>query len=166
MRKFMTSSASSKTTIFAVIIPIVLAGVFFFVQTEISSQDHQQYEYALVRVAFPTRNVSLTAQIADTVGKRTLGLSGREHLANGSGMLFVFKKEGLYGFWMKDMHFAIDILWFDSNLQLVDMWQNASPDSYPKIVESRSPARYVLEVPAGFAQKYSLAIGDAMQIGD
>ena len=39
------------------------------------------------------------------------GLSGRDNLADDEGMFFVFEKSDIYPFWMKDMKFAIDIIW-------------------------------------------------------
>lgn len=50
--------------------------------------------------------------IADTDEKRTKGLSGRDNLAQDQGMLFLFDKPGNYPFWMKDMRFPIDIIFF------------------------------------------------------
>jgi len=128
----------------------------------ISPADAPGYERA--GVAFPDKNVLVSADIADTAEKRARGLSGRERLAPGEGMWFIFEAEGRHGFWMKDMHFAIDIIWLDERLHIVDMWEDASPESYPSIVAPKGPAKYVLEVPAGFAKMHSLAIGDRAEV--
>ena len=49
--------------------------------------------------------------LADTPEKRFQGLSGREILEEGTGMLFVFQEERQHTFWMKDMRFPLDMIW-------------------------------------------------------
>lgn len=61
----------------------------------------------------------IRVDIADTVVTRTQGLSGRTSLAETDGMLFVFENADRYGFWMKDMNFAIDIIWIDPEKNIV-----------------------------------------------
>lgn len=67
-----------------------------------------------------------TLEVADTEEKRMLGLGKRDTLCDDCGMLFVFEKPGKYGFWMKDMHFHIDILWV-KNGKIIYKKSNASP---------------------------------------
>lgn len=100
--------------------------------------------------------------LADTPAKRTQGLSGRSGLGENEGMLFIFPEEGMYGFWMKDMNFSIDIIWIDSDGKVVHIAKSASPDSYPTSFSPPKPARYVLEVRAGFAEQYGVGEGDAV----
>lgn len=159
MRKFMTSSASHKI-FFAIVAAIIFVLLFFYFFPSVPETSVPRKE----TISFPARNVSVAAEIADTAEKRAQGLSVRESLPTGSGMWFVFSEEGRHGFWMKDMHFAIDIIWLNERLQIVDTWRNASPDSYPKIVVPKVPAKYVLEVPAGFVARHDLAEGDTAEV--
>jgi len=64
------------------------------------------------------------AEIADTLGERERGLSGKQSLGDDKGMLFIFEEETLPGFWMKDMKFPIDILWIDENKKIVGIEKN------------------------------------------
>lgn len=166
MRKFSTNWVWPNSFIPIVLVVLLLILVTSLIPGKVDapheSSEKIQEDYSVVTVTFPKQNTRVVADISDTAKKRTLGLSGRESLPDGRGMLFIFDTPGIYGFWMKDMNFAIDILWFDENMKLVDMWQNATPDSYPKAVEPRSPAKYVLEVPQGFAEAHLLQIGDGM----
>jgi len=107
---------------------------------------------------------ALLLEVADTDALRARGLSGHEPLAKGEGMLFVFSKSNQYGFWMKDMLFPLDILWFDANYQIVDVWEHADPSSYPKTVAPRVPAQFVLEMPAGFFADHHLKVGNIIEI--
>lgn len=90
-----------------------------------------------------------TLEIAQSAAERKQGLSGRESLDNQAGMLFVFPGDAQHGIWMKDMNFAIDILWLDADFDVVNMVQEAAPESYPATFRPQVPARYVIELPAG-----------------
>ena len=75
-------------------------------------------------------------------------------------MLFAFGSSDRHGIWMKDMRFPIDIFWLDEYGQIVFIKKDAQPDSYPEVFLPNSPAKFVLEVTAGFAEENSLKIGD------
>lgn len=102
--------------------------------------------------------------LANTPELHAKGLSGHRPLAEKEGMLFVFPRTGRYGFWMKDMLFPIDIIWFDADRKIVDVWESASPESYPKSYTPRSFSQFVLEVPAGFYLEHNLKIGNSFKI--
>ncbi len=107
--------------------------------------------------------VALDVYVADTPAERQRGLSGRDGLADDEGMLFVFEEDGRHTFWMKDMHFAIDIIWIAADGTVVSVVHNATPDSYPDRTYSPSdPARYVLEVNAGFAARHQIEPGNML----
>jgi uncharacterized protein len=99
--------------------------------------------------------------IADTPALRERGLSGRHELKEGEGMLFMFPESGLHGFWMKDMRFAIDIIWLDDAGKVVHIAHAVAPESYPASFSPPAPAKFVLEVPAGFAERHSIGVGSA-----
>lgn len=103
---------------------------------------------------------SIRVTLADTKEERKRGLSGVPSLRDLEGKLFLFDESGLHGIWMKDMLFPIDIIWINDDLEIVDIANNVSPDTYPEVFGPREPARYVLEVKAFFADSYKLQIGD------
>ena len=104
-------------------------------------------------------DTQIVLELARTDAQKTLGLGGRTELDADHGMLFINTEEGEYGFWMKDMRFSIDILWLAEDGRVVDIKENAPPDSYPRVFAPRSPARLVLEVNAGFASSHHVNIG-------
>jgi uncharacterized membrane protein (UPF0127 family) len=114
--------------------------------------------------AITFKNVVVNVDVADTEALRAKGLSGRVSLPDGTGMWFAYRENGIYSFWMPDMHFPIDIIWFDENFQVVSMQQNVTPESYPRVFTPDVPARYVLEVPSGFVQKNGIIIGDEASV--
>ncbi|TSC57450.1 MAG: hypothetical protein Greene041679_324 [Parcubacteria group bacterium Greene0416_79] len=126
----------------------------------------------------------IVVEVADTASKRLLGLSGRASLQSERGMLFVFPAPGFHGIWMKQMRFPIDIIWLqkmpkdlgilsprfgvdtfrESTLLVADIKEEVTPETYPEVFYPRSPARYVLEVAAGFAEAHSLRIGEPVRV--
>lgn len=116
-------------------------------------------------VTFPD-GTRIEAEVADTDAARARGLMGREALADGCGMLFVFDPPGPCGFWMKSVRFPLDILWLDAAGRIVDLVMSAPPcprEPCP-VYASRTPAAYVLEVTGGVAAAHGLRPGDQLTI--
>src|SRR3989344_982883 len=103
--------------------------------------------------------ITLNVAVADIETLREKGLSGLSGLSDDEGMLFVFPDDGIYSFWMKDMRFAIDMLWLDARGRVVHIEKSVSPETYPKAFTPSSPSRYVLEVRAGFSDQHDIRIG-------
>ncbi len=97
-----------------------------------------------------------------TQEERVQGLSGRDSIDKGNGLLFDFYEEGDWGIWMKDMKFSIDMIWLDGHSVITDIEQNVSPDTYPQTFCPDKPARYVVEVNAGIASQAKLSIGQRL----
>jgi uncharacterized membrane protein (UPF0127 family) len=122
--------------------------------------------YVLLRPSGATRIVVggaiVNVEIASTSAQQEKGLSDRDSMAPDHGMLFVFSTEGEWGFWMKGMRFSLDIIWFDSQRNVVFMEQNllpCTPQDCPAYVPPVK-ALYVLEVNAGFAQAHNITVAD------
>ena len=105
---------------------------------------------------------NIKVDLALTKEARERGLSGRSGLKENQGMLFVFEKPDRYPFWMKDMNFAIDIIWISEGLKVIFIKKGALPESYPENFLSGGNAKYVLEVVAGFSEKNNLKKGDSV----
>lgn len=103
--------------------------------------------------------VSLMVEYAITDTQKEKGLSGRESISSDYGMLFVFPKDDLYGFWMKDMLISIDVFWLDDKGHVVSMVESIAPSSYPNVFYPPTSARYVLETVSGFAHEHNIATG-------
>lgn len=108
-------------------------------------------------------NTIVEVEVASTNAARERGLSGRDTLAEGRGMLFIFDMPGRHGFWMKDTRIALDIIYAGRDKKIITIHHNVSPESYlknpPEVFYPSSNALYVLEVPAGYAKKQGIAEG-------
>lgn len=105
----------------------------------------------------------LKVDLALTQQEQEQGLSGRNKLNEDEGMFFVFNHIAQYPFWMKDMNFAIDIIWLGEDLRVVYIKKNATPESYPETFFPDQNAKYVLEVLAQFSEKNNLKVGDKVE---
>jgi len=104
-------------------------------------------------------SVVIDVAIADTPVTRRVGLSNLKRLGEDRGLFFVFNDSDTHGIWMKDMEFPIDIIWMDEDMRIVYIHRDVSPDSYPEAFHPDTPARFALEVNAGFSLKYNVKIG-------
>lgn len=101
-------------------------------------------------------------EIAESDSARTRGLMQRTSLPEMSGMLFIFAREELQSFWMGNTPLALDLIFVDSDLRIVDIDKYNKPYNSASIV-SDSPARYVVEVPAGFTDMHGISESDGVR---
>ncbi len=101
--------------------------------------------------------------VARTDAEREQGLSGRANLPAKTGMIFEFDTPGTYCFWMKDMHFNIDMVWLDSSSKVIKTQQNAIPESYPSMFCPPTDASWVLELPAGTVKVRHIDVGGQLK---
>lgn len=96
-----------------------------------------------------THILDVTVEIADTPEARAQGLMHRESLPEDSGMLFVYPDAAPRGFWMKDTPLSLDMIFVDSNGEILNIVRATQPFSTERSF-SAAPARYVVEVMAGY----------------
>jgi len=107
-------------------------------------------------------------ELAQTDETRARGLMFRDSMPDDHGMLFIHDREEQQAYWMKNTKIGLDILYFDSARRLVSQQRDVPPCSagnmcppYP----SSGPARYVLELNAGQAEKIHLKDGTELRFG-
>ena len=109
-----------------------------------------------------TTLISLDIEIASTDYEVQTGLMYRKDMEDRQGMLFVFEDEAPHSFYMKNTLIALDILFIDSDLNIVTIHRNAQPLNEAGI-PSGGPVQYVLEVKAGMSDRWNLEEGDRIQ---
>ncbi len=112
----------------------------------------------------------MLAEVADTPAERERGLMHRYSLPGDKGMLFVFDKEEVVGFWMKDTPIPLDIIFINKDWEVVNIRHSAQPCiEEPDTAEpcesyfSGAPVRYVLEVNGGFAEQHAIGVGTSIR---
>jgi len=105
-------------------------------------------------------------ELATTPAQQEQGLMYRTSLDNDKGMLFVFDKEGIYPFWMKNTLMPLDMIWIDSSNKVVFIAENVQPcktQECPSITPGAN-AKYVLEMNGNISKGMGLAVGDTLDI--
>jgi uncharacterized membrane protein (UPF0127 family) len=157
-----------KKIIIIIIAIIVLAGIVFLTckfwpkKNEMSQVKSSQIKYNQIKIG----SQEIKAEVVDNEAARMKGLSGKDSIDNNEGMLFVFEKPDIYPFWMKDMKFAIDIIWIKDK-KIVEIVKDAQPPTAEGKTISYTPraqADLVLETVAGFCTENNVKIGDEISI--
>jgi hypothetical protein len=95
-------------------------------------------------------------EVADTDQARKTGLQGRRSLPRFGGMLFIFSDDAPRVMWMKDTRMTLDIIFLDNDGVVRSLASRVSPSK----IKLFSPARYVIELAGGTAEKLDLWPGD------
>jgi uncharacterized protein len=117
------------------------------------------------RVLISTKNgkqVAFQVEVADTPAKRELGLQYRRELADDHGMLFLFPREQVQSFWMKNTPIPLDMIFIDSDRRIVGIIEQTTPFSTDPLSVS-APSQYVLEIKGGLSRVKGMTTGDSVQ---
>lgn len=109
-------------------------------------------------------DICITYEEAITFEEQAKGLMG-ETLEAKEGMLFLYDSPSIKKFWMKNMIISLDILWFDENNTILHIDKDVPPCIGECVTYGPGFATYnVLEVNAGFTEKYNIQIGNSFTI--
>jgi uncharacterized membrane protein (UPF0127 family) len=128
-------------------------------QTEI--QETRQLSYTATVTFIEQSNedvISVRAAVADDDNSRSEGLMNVHNLPDDAGMIFIFDDEAPRSFWMANTPISLDILFVNSEMEIVRIHRNTPPYSHENIV-SEAPAKYVVEVNAGFTLNHDIREG-------
>ena len=149
-----------------VILVFILLYLVFYPIKIVSPQIVKQNQLSSVCFGNPPVGGCFQVELARTESERDQGLMYRKELDKNKGMLFIFDKEGIYPFWMKNTLIPLDMIWIDGNNKVVFISQNVQPCKsficptiFPPV-----KAKYVLEINAGLCDKMGLKIGDDLKI--
>ena len=101
-------------------------------------------------------------ELALTNTQRARGLMYRKELKEEHGMLFIFKDEGRRSFWMRNTYIPLDIIYLRADGSIVNIIANATPES-DEARPSTGPAKAVLEIQGGLAEKLGIGPGDIVR---
>jgi uncharacterized membrane protein (UPF0127 family) len=103
--------------------------------------------------------VSIDIEIADDDAKREVGMMGRPIMDERQGMLFIYEEEQLTPFWMRNTILSLDMIFINKQRKIITIHKNTKPfsdDTY----SPTAMTMFVLEVNAGFTEKYGIKEGD------
>lgn len=100
----------------------------------------------------------ISAEVARTPEERAIGLMHRRELPAHSGMLFVFEQAQPLCFWMKNTFIPLSIAFLQDDGTILNI-EEMKPQSLQSHC-SAVPARYALEMNAGWFRRRGLKPGD------
>ena len=106
--------------------------------------------------------ITISAEIAKTNEDRARGYMGRKKIPEGTGMLFVFERDQVLSFWMKNTPTPLSIAYIDSKGKIRDIF-HMEPYCLDSIISTVS-VRYALEVPQGWFEKNGIKKGDYLNL--
>lgn len=101
---------------------------------------------------------TVKAEVAEKEEERNHGFMERKKIPDGTGMLFIFEKEQILSFWMKNTPHPLSIAYIDNRGKIRNIY-DMTPFSLTPI-KSTSSVRYALEVPQGWYEKNGIKVGD------
>ncbi len=122
-------------------------------------------------LAFQTTSIRLndeilTVELAKSENDHYRGLMGRTELSDQEGMLFIYEKPRILGFWMKGTKIPLSIGFFDENQVLLTVKEMPLLKRIyrnPEVHRSSQPALYALEVPAGWFERHGIKPGSRFE---
>jgi uncharacterized protein len=155
-----------------VLIPIAIAAVIIGVVGVLTiPADSKLADTKFSKGTVKLDDVMLDVQVAETDSQKTRGLMFQNELPYNQGMIFVFDDEQVVPMWMPNMQFPLDMIWFDKGGNVVHIEKNVPPCKSP--IETATctvengggeKAKYVLEVSAGFVDKFKITENSKLQI--
>jgi uncharacterized membrane protein (UPF0127 family) len=122
-------------------------------------------ELARGRVKFEgaTGKPEVVLEIAERDADRQRGLMYRKEMPDTEGMLFVFERSKKLSFWMRNTCIPLDMIYVAEDFTIVNIEEN-TPTLTDQTFPSMCPAKYVIEVNAGWTRKHGVQVGQKVAI--
>ena len=104
--------------------------------------------------------IATNVELARSLVKQLLGLMFRRSIPQSYTMIFDMRWEQYIGIHMLFVPFPIDLVYLDKDRQIVDQRHLRA---WIGLANSRKPARYALEMPAGTIERCGLNVGDILE---
>jgi uncharacterized protein len=124
-------------------------------------------ERGTARITAPTgkQRVVLTVKLADTDAARQRGLMFRRSLGAKSGMVFLYPRDIVGGFWMRNTLIPLDIAFADARGRILRILTMQPCRRDPcRIYDPRVSYRTALEVNAGSFRRWGVRTGDRLRV--
>ncbi len=132
--------------------------IFFFINIKTERDKNKGVEF----LELCLKQHCFDVEVAKTKEERMLGLMYREELPQKKGIFLIFEDERVQQIWMKNVLIPLDIVWINSDLEIVLIEEDVPPcrEEPCRIYKNRTPALYVLELNAGKIKETGVKEGD------
>ena len=109
-------------------------------------------------VSLTVGDAKIWVEVAGTEDDRARGLMFRDSMAWNRGMIFLYPRDRILSFWMKNTRIPLSIAFIANNGRIVEI-RDMKPFDETSIF-SELPGRYALEANAGWFEKSGVGVGD------
>ena len=141
------------------VIVLATAAIYYFLIRKTEPQFVKGGEVTFIKSRTNEKVKRIDVEVANTPATRDQGLMYRSHMADSLGMLFIFPDESREAFWMKNTILPLDIMFVDSKGVIDTIYRHTVPFDTSSL-PSRRKVQFVVEVNAGFSDKYGIREGD------
>jgi uncharacterized membrane protein (UPF0127 family) len=105
-------------------------------------------------------NIKLLVEVASTEESKQIGYYGKSEPVGNNGILFIYEKEYPLRFWMKNIPFALDILFFNEKKECVGFYTmpKYSGESDNNLPIFSKTAKYAVEVRSGWCNNNKIKL--------
>lgn len=136
----------------------------FLAVTVLSCTGTERPKAASITISIDSKNaktaIPIEVETAVTAQEQERGFMNRKEIPDGTGMIFVFKRDQKLRFWMKDTPHPLSIAFIDSVGRIREIY-DMQPFSLD-IIASAHSVRYALEVAQGYFRRAGIDTGDTL----
>jgi uncharacterized membrane protein (UPF0127 family) len=137
----------------------------FFLTACVPAEQRAQPKLETKNVVIVNREgaeVGITVELARAAPEHGKGLMFREKLNDGEGMLFVYERDQILSFWMKNTIIPLSIAFISGGGRIIEI-KDMEPQSLRPVRSSRS-VRYALEAPLGWFERSGISAGCILKL--
>ncbi len=154
---------SKKNLIFAVTAVVLIGLLAWMFGPKTQPSGSTEPKKATLLINGQTINVTLPKSDLELAK----GLMGVETMPENEGMLFEFSNSDKHAFWMYKTLIPLDILWINERKDIVYISKHTPPCKQLNPLKCPTyapdaPAKFVLELNAGWADKYKVLVGNTV----
>ena len=117
--------------------------------TFLSKTDHKQL-------------AKIDVEVASNPTERDQGLMYRSKMDEDKGMIFIFERDDMQSFWMKNTIIPLDIMFINSKGVINTIHKNTVPYS-ERPLPSKDKSQFVVEVNGGYSDRHGIKEGDLIE---
>jgi len=154
----------TKKVLIALIPVVVFIAIYFLYIKKSSTEPEWVKEGEVTFVSKDTRQklAKIDVEVAINPTERSQGLMYRSKMEEDNGMIFIFERDDMQSFWMKNTLIPLDVLFIDSKGVINTIHKNTVPFS-ERSLPSKSKSQFVVEVNGGYSDRHGIKEGDLIE---
>lgn len=121
--------------------------------------NYKKFPTGLLKLQQKDATKVIPIEIADNPILWSQGLTNRKDIPLEFGTLYIFPRITVVGFWMKNVHFPLNIAFINSKKEIINIQTMVPCTGKCPMYYSPKPFRYALETKSGFFEIFQFSKG-------